>query len=113
MLFYRVCNTGSQQGLWYDFDGNFTGNIHTQYNFCTHTNLLMDYDPKIVGWLSAAQSFDQLLQWFPLKDIIKLQKDGYCVHIYDCDVPKFYEKFEHPIIAHDKITLVNKMILSY
>ena len=31
--FYRVCNTDTQQGLWYHFDGKFTGLIHDDFNF--------------------------------------------------------------------------------
>lgn len=27
-MFFRVCNPETEQGLWYDFKGNFTGFIH-------------------------------------------------------------------------------------
>lgn len=37
-LFYRVCNHETEQGLWYSFNGNFTGLIHNEFNFCKNNN---------------------------------------------------------------------------
>lgn len=47
--FYRVCNVETKQGLWYDQKGEFTGLIHTEFNFCTNSNLPMPYDENIRG----------------------------------------------------------------
>ena len=52
-LYYRIAHEETQQGLWYDSKGNFTGLIHNEFNFCMNTNLPMPFDPDLVGWLSA------------------------------------------------------------
>jgi hypothetical protein len=39
--FYRVCNNDSLQGLWYNYDGTFTGLIHNEFNFCVNNELKM------------------------------------------------------------------------
>lgn len=46
--FYRVCNNQSKQGLWYNFDGTFTGLIHDEFSFCQNATLRMDFDPELV-----------------------------------------------------------------
>lgn len=50
-VFYRVCNENTLRGLWYDYNGKFTGIIHNEFNFCKHKDLEMDYDPELVGWM--------------------------------------------------------------
>jgi hypothetical protein len=72
--FYRVCNDESKQGLWYKYDGNFTGLIHQYpFNFCKNHDLKMDFDDQLVGWLSAVENLDDLYQWFTVEDIKRLQ----------------------------------------
>ena len=71
-IFYRVSNTETNQGLWYDMEGNFTGLIHTKFNFCLNHELPMPYDKEIVGWLSTTDELDALLHWFTKEDIIEL-----------------------------------------
>lgn len=107
MIFYRVCNTKTQQGLWYNFNGTFTGKIHDEFNFCVNNSLEMDFDHDLVGWLSATNSFETLLEWFPLEDIKQLQVYGYYIHIYKSSEFKFYDRFKHHIIKQDSIKLVN------
>ena len=81
--FYRVCNTETKQGLWYDFTGKFTGLIHDKFNFCENSKLEMDFDEELVGWLSATPDFDSLLVWFSIEDIKILQQFGCCIHVYE------------------------------
>lgn len=104
---YRVCNTNTQQGLWYDFKGEFTGLIHDDFNFCQNSKLKMDFDEKLIGWLSAVKELHQLWQWFSPEDIKKLQEYGWFIHEYECEEEKFYEKFQHIIIKQDKAKLLN------
>ena len=63
-VFYRVANTETEQGLWYDFKGQFTGLIHSKFDFCMNTKLPMPFDPNIVGWLSATDTLEDLFNWF-------------------------------------------------
>jgi len=104
--FYRVCNDGSSQGLWYDYAGEFTGLIHGRFNFCKNNELKMDFDPEIVGWLSAVENLDDLYQWFTVDDIKRLQEFGWFIHEYESSKWSFYERFQHSIIsqAHSKPT---------
>ena len=62
-IFYRVCHVKTLQGLWYDYNGDFTGFIHDRFNFCKNNELKMDFDEEIVGWLSATDSLEKLFNW--------------------------------------------------
>lgn len=109
--FYRVNHEQTQQGLWYDFQGNFTGLIHNDMNFCKHKNLTMDFDPELVGYLSATESLETLHDWFPKEDILKLQKHGFYIHVYETNDHKFYDKFQHQVISQQNSKLIEKIIL--
>jgi hypothetical protein len=39
--FYRVNHEQTKQGLWYRFNGEFSGLIHNQFNFCQNKELKM------------------------------------------------------------------------
>lgn len=111
MKFYRVCNPETQQGLWYDFNGEFTGLIHDQFNFCTNNELRMDFDPELQGYLSATDSLDTLFNWFTKEDILKLQDHGYYIHVYETEDFKFYERFQHQIISQHNSKIVKQIKL--
>lgn len=102
-LFYRVANTQTEQGLWYDFKGNFTGLIHGKLNFCKNNELPMPFDPEIVGWLSATETLDDLFNWFSESDILELEKHGYSIVLYEATEYRFYNN--HWIIKQDSSTL--------
>lgn len=110
-MFYRVCNTKTQQGLWYRFNGDFSGLIHNEFDFCKNSFLKMDFDLELVGWLSATDSLDTLFNWFSEEDIKRLQDHGWFIHVYETDSYKFYERFQHTIINQEKLRLVGKMVL--
>ena len=74
-LYYRIAHEETQQGLWYDSKGNFTGLIHNEFNFCMNKNLPMPFDPDLVGWLSATDSLEDLFNWFSKEDIERLEND--------------------------------------
>ena len=109
--FYRVSNEETQQGLWYDFTGTFTGNIHHKFDFCKHRDLAMDFDEELVGFISAVPSLDELYTWFPKEDIIKLQEHGYYIHVFESDDHKFYERFQHTVIKQSTSKVIEKIIL--
>lgn len=110
-LFYRVSHKDTQQGLWYDFKGNFTGFIHDKFNFCKNNTLKMDFDETIRGWLSATDDLDELFNWFTKEDILRLQQNDYCIHIYETSSYKFYDRFKHYIINQDNSVLIDKLTL--
>lgn len=99
--YYRVCNKETLQGLWYDYKGNFTGLIHNDFNFCANNQLEMDFDPEIVGWLSATESLESLWKWFTEDDIKQLQSHGWFIHEFEAVDVKFYDRFQHLIIKQD------------
>ena len=75
--FYRVGNIESEQGLWYDMAGNFTGLIHNKYNFCKNAALQMPFDEKLQGYLSVVPDLIDLFEWFSIGDIKRLEEFGY------------------------------------
>lgn len=110
VTFYRVCHEKTLRGLWYDFDGNFTGIIHNEFNFCKNNKLEMDFDPELVGWLSATDSLDKLFEWFPKEDILKLQTFGWYLHEFEAVDFKLYERFNHTVINQKTSKVVKKII---
>lgn len=71
----------------------------------------MDFDEELVGYLSATESLDTLYEWFPKDDIVKLQKHGYFIHVYETDDHKFYQRFQHQVISQSKSKLIKKIVL--
>jgi hypothetical protein len=96
--YYRVCNKETLQGLWYTINGSFTGFIHDKFSFCLNTELKMDFDVELVGWLSATDNLEDLFNWFTKEDIVELQKHGWYIHEFEATEVKFYERFQHLII---------------
>ncbi len=88
--FYRIANTDTNQGLWYNMEGKFTGLIHTQFDFCKNSELPMPFDEKIKNYLSATETLDELYEWFPQEDILKLNAFGYLITIYEAEDYKFH-----------------------
>lgn len=109
--FFRVCNRETLQGLWYAFDGEFTGLIHNEFSFCLNTKLEMDFDPELVGWLSATDSLETLYNWFTEEDILKLQEKGWFIHEFEATDYKFYERFQHLIINQETSVVKNIIML--
>lgn len=103
-VFYRVGNITSEQGLWYDFKGNFTGLIHDKFNFCKNSKLPMPFDLNLVGWLSATDSLEDLYNWFSEQDIERLKEYGYKILIYEADEYKAYNN--HWIIKQSNAKLI-------
>ena len=99
--YYRICHRETLQGLWYDFNGNFTGLIHDKFTFCMNTKLEMEFDETIVGWLSAVEKLHELFQWFSHDDIRQLQKHGWFIHEFEADEVMFYDRFKHLVIKQD------------
>jgi len=108
-LFYRVCNSVTEQGLWYNPRGTFAGLIHNMFDFCKNKDLKMDFDPELIGWLSATDSLSELFGWFPIEDIKKLQKFGWHLHVYNAKDYRFYDRFQHFVINQNTSTLVTKL----
>lgn len=109
--YYRVCHIVTLQGLWYRFDGEFTGLIHDKFNFCVNSDLKMDFDEELVGWLSATDSLETLYQWFSKEDIKQLQEYGWFIHEFEADEVKFYERFKHLVIKQETSKVLNVIVL--
>ena len=110
--FYRINHEQTQQGLWYAFNGDFTGLIHDTFNFCMNSELKMDFDPELVGFLSAVTSIDDLYHWFSKADIIRLQELGWFIHEYQTDDFKWYNRFSHWVINQTNSLVVRKIVLT-
>jgi hypothetical protein len=105
--FYRVANTATNQGLWYDADGTFTGLIHTEFKFCTNNELQMPFDKEIIGWLSATDTLENLWFWFTKEDIEQLEKHGWFITIYEAEKYRFHNN--HWVICQET-SIVNQRL---
>jgi hypothetical protein len=99
--YFRVCHKDTLQGLWYAFNGEFTGLIHNEFSFCQNNELRMDFDEEIVGWLSAVKNLEDLWVWFTKEDIARLQEHGWFIHEFEAEDVKFYDRFQHLVIKQD------------
>jgi len=100
-LFYRVGNIETNQGLWYDWEGRFTGLIHTRFDFCENSELPMSYDTNLINWLSVVDELDNLWFWFSKEDVYELQKEGWYPYVYQAEKWKMYDyddQVSHPVI---------------
>lgn len=108
--YYRV-EADDKKGLWYDKEGNYTGLIHSKFNFCNSSDLKMPFDKELIGWISVATSLDNLFEWFNKKEILKLQKYGFKILMYEAEEIKKYDKFNHFVIKQDTAKIVAKFML--
>lgn len=109
-LFYRV-GVETQQGLWYDKNGDFTGLIHTKFNWCKASQLKMPFDLQLRGYLSVADSLEHLYKWFSREEIIKLQNEGFYIYEYEATDYKFYDLYQHNVINQNTSVITNRIIL--
>ncbi len=104
--FFRLGDNKTKQGLWYDYEGYFTGLIHDKFSFCMNSQLEMDFDEELVGYLSAVDNLEDLYKWFSVKDIKDLQTKGYSIHVYETEDYKWYEKFSHWVISQENSNFI-------
>ena len=109
-LFYRIAHKDTQQGLWYDSEGNFTGLIHKELNFCMNRDLQMPFDSELVGWLSATDSLEDLFNWFSKEDIKRLEDYGWFITVYETD--KFKQYKNHLVICQETSIIKERLPLS-
>ncbi len=109
--FYRVCSPSTKQGLWYDFNGDFTGLIHDKFDFCENSELKMDFDDDLIGFLSAVPELDMLWKWFSKEDILKLQEHDFYIHVFEAEEYWFYDRFQHHVICQHTSIIVEKIII--
>jgi hypothetical protein len=106
-IFYRVANIETNQGLWYDYSGNFTGLIHDKFDFCLNTKLPMPYNEKIIGYLSATATVEELFNWFTKEDITRLGQFGYYVMAYESS--DYFFDNNHWVFRKDDSTLIGRV----
>jgi len=106
-IFYRVSNTETNQGLWYNIDGEFTGLIHDKFKFCVNSELPMPFDENVIGYLSCTDKLKELWNWFPKDDIKQLEPHGYFLHEYESKDYKEYEN--HWIFNQHEAKLIRKI----
>lgn len=104
--FYRVGDNVTHQGLWYEMDGYFTGFIHDKFDFCANSDLEMEFDEELIGYLSAVETIEDLFRWFTREDLEILQKENYSIHVYETEDYKWYEKFQHWAINQENSILI-------
>lgn len=107
--FYRIANRNTNQGLWYDIKGKFTGIIHEKFKFCKNTKLPMRFDNNVCGWLSVTDTLEDLYHWFSREDIARLEKFGYFITLYESEDFRFYGN--HYLIDQKTSRLITRLSL--
>ena len=108
--FYRVANTDTDQGLWYDKEGRHTGLIHKEFDFCTNSELPMPYDENVIGYLSAVDELTDLFYWFSEEDITQLEEFGYYITIFEATDYKYYNN--HWLINQETSVVIKKVTIN-
>ncbi len=101
MKCYRLNH--KNEGLWYNDNGEFTGLINTKYTFCKANSVLMPFREELKNTKSIVTSLEELFNWFPKEDIIKLYEFGYTLDVYEinfCDI-NFNSEFNHFFISSE------------
>lgn len=99
-IFYRVENPTTQNGLWYDIDGNFTGTIHQkEFDKLQNHKLPMPFNENIQGWLSCVEKLEEIDAWFNEEDMKILRHKGYMLSEYESS--DFKKVDGHWIIKRD------------
>ena len=99
-IFYRVENPTTQNGLWYDIDGNFTGTIHQkEFDKLQNHKLPMPFNENIQGWLSCVEKLEEIDAWFNEEDMKILRPKGYMLSEYESS--DFKKVDGHWIIKRD------------
>lgn len=81
-IFYRV-GTQNGGGMWYNTNGKFHGSIHKEeFSMLQCHKVPMPFDKDIVGYLSVADSLENLKQWFNDDDMRILEPLGFKILAY-------------------------------
>ena len=110
-LFYRV-GIDTEEGLWYNKSGEFTGLIHREYNCIKASQLVMPFEQELVGFLSVADSLEHLYQWFTKEEILKLQDIGFFIYEYSSEDFKFYDLYKHNVINQNSSKIISTIKLT-
>lgn len=101
---YRVgrMTTGDYKGLWYDDDGQYTGDIH-KLEGAAAAALPMGRHPIFTDagtkWVSTTDQLSTLAMWFSASDMRQLYPQGY--RIMEIDVPSYrrlhFDGYSHEV----------------
>lgn len=82
-IFYRV-GTQNGCGMWYHPDGSFHGSMNSEaFNMLQCHSVTMPFDKDIVGYLSVADSLENLKNWFNEDDMKILEPLGFKILAYE------------------------------
>jgi len=106
---YRVGLVGKNaNGLWYDFDGNYLGDIN-KLEGAAAAQLAMGPHPifrdRDLHWMSATSDITDLSRWFSTNDMRQLYPQGY--RVLEIDVPDYryltFEGYAHEVFARESV----------
>lgn len=109
-IIFRIENQQSNQGLWYDKNGNYSPFINSLPN-AKCKDLPMDFDPTYqdggLQWLSGCSDMQQLRSWFSEQDLIYLSNAGY--NLYRFEVSDFRQVPGHVIFTRERVIETSKI----
>jgi hypothetical protein len=69
----------------------------------------MPFDPDLVGWLSVAQTLEELFMWFTREDIKRLEEYGYRIVVYEA--ADFRPYANHNVVNQETSVLVEVIMV--
>lgn len=82
-LFYRV-GTLDNRGMWYDNKGVYHGAMNSpEFEKLSCHKVQMPYDESIVGYLSVAETLEELKHWFNDNDMALLAPLGFRILTFE------------------------------
>lgn len=83
MKIYRIENLmNPDRGLWYTRSGTLDPLV-TKLRGSSLSTLPMPLEEDVVGSFSGCESLTQMQEWFSFQDLVRLNRMGFCLFIYD------------------------------
>ena len=101
---YRVENTLTDIGLWYNGFGEKTDFIVHEIQDAQCRDLPMDFDPAFKDggdWRSACDSLESMREWFSMSDLKQFTQKGY--GLYTLEVPNYRMTNGHAIFLREQV----------
>ena len=106
-IFYRV-GTTDQSGMWYDNKGKFHGAMNSPaFKMLKCNKVEMPFCKETVGYLSAAESIEELENWFTKEDMKILEPLGFKILHYEVTDYKWHKVNNHWLINKKSSKLIN------
>ena len=97
---YRIEHPTADEGLWYSRDGCQTNFIVNRVKNALCRDMPMGFNQNIVGgWISAAETVEQMNHWISLSDALQLSDAGF--EMFEVQVPEYRHEYGHVVFRRE------------